>query len=160
MLFSVIVFIPFYLLNLAHLRSRKIPIYSWGLVIAVAHLAGGVLSIFIIPVIFLLVTIAVEVVNLLMNQNERDHLSVKYDQEIIDVETRIESAQRSYEQFHCLITYTAEQDFDYRKALKILTNENIWHYVRGGLITSILIRNEDVTKAEEILGIGSIENEA
>lgn len=155
MLFSALLFVPVFLLNLAHMRYRRVPLYSWGTVIAVIHLTAGAAWFILLPIAAVLVSIVVEIANAMMNDDERSKLSKRYDQEIKQTEARIEAAQNSYEELHCLITYTVEQDYDYRQALKKLEHAGIWNYVRGGLITSILVKPADAEKAAACLGLES-----
>ena len=160
MLISAFLFVPVFLFNLAHLRYRKIPIYSWGTVIAVFHICAGVIWFIFLPVAAILVSVIIEIVNSLMTQQERDSLNTKYEQEIISTEQNIELAQKSYENFFCICSFTAEQEWEFRKALKILEDNGIWNYVRNGLITSILIKNEDQQKAEKLLWDDAESNES
>lgn len=154
-LLSALLFVPVFLLNLAHLRYRRIPLYSWGTVIAVIHLAAGFLSFVLLPIAAVVISIVVEIANAMMSDDERNKLSKQFDQEIKQTEAQIEAAQSSYEELHCLITYTVEQDYDYRQALKKLEHAGIWNYVRGGLITSILVKPADAEKAAACLGLES-----
>ena len=153
MLFSALLFVPVFLLNLAHLRYRRIPLYSWGTVIAVVHLTAGAAWFIFLPIAAVLVSLAVEVANYLMSAEERNRLSAQYDQENQETAQRIAAAQSSFENFHCLITFTADQDYYYRQALKKLEHAGIWNYVRGGLITSILVKPADAEKAAACLGL-------
>ncbi len=82
-------------------------------------------------------------------------MEIKYNNEISETEEEILKAQNSYNDLLCLSSYTVEDEFIYRNALAKLDKNNIWYYVRNGLITSILIKNEDVERAQEILEINN-----
>ena len=160
MLLNAIIVITVLSINLSHMKSRKIPLYSWGTTIAIVHLIGGFLSVIFVPIVFILVTICIEIANGFMTKEERVQLDATFNQENIDAEKRIEQAQNSYNELYCLITYTVEQDYDYRQSLKVLENSGIWHYVRGGLITSLLVKHDDAQKACDCIGIEFVDSDA
>ncbi len=161
---SALIFVPVFALNLRHLRFRRIPLYSWGTLIAFIHLTAGgltpvlephvgLLALCSIPVAAVLVSIMIEIVHAGLNQAERTALASRFAEENARSEQEIEAAQAHLGMLHPLCLFTVRQEREYRRTMAQLEAAGIWYYVRNGLITSILIRPEDVEHAEDVLGI-------
>lgn len=153
LILAAVVFVLVFGINLAHLRARRIPLYSWGTVIAAIHIAAGFVSWMAIPVAAILVSLVIEAMNGLMQPGERQALDRKYERENHEAEQRIEDAQGKYAELECLQSYTVEDEYRYRRDLRLLGDAGIWHFERGGLVTSILVKPGDLERAAAVIGL-------
>ena len=150
---SFLLFAIFFPLNVWHFRKRKIPLYSTATILALVHLLAGGLAFYLIPIVSIFVFMGVEIYIRELSKEDKDILEKRYEEEEKEVNEKIEKSQKSYEKLYCLSTYTVEMEWEYRDALKLLDENKIWYYVRNGLITSILIQENDAERAKALLGI-------
>lgn len=160
MLLSGLLFFVVFSINLVHLRHRRIPLYTWGTVIACVHMVAGVISWMCIPIAAVAISLTVEGLHAVLRPEERRRLDQQFADENAAADQRVRDAQQAYEDLYCLASYTVEMDFDYRNALRLLDQHGIWHFERGGLITSILVKPADAGRAMAILGLETTEPDA
>jgi uncharacterized membrane protein len=157
MLFTVILFVCLFPLTLAHMRARRIPLTSWGTMTAFFLLGIGLISFVLLVIGVVVIAVVIETMVFLMSPEDREQMATRFIAENQASDDQIDEVQRGYDRFACVVTYTAEQDYDYRQALRRLDAENIWYFVRGGLITSILVKPDDGVRAAALLGIAEVE---
>lgn len=150
---SSIVFCVFYSLNLLHLKMRRIPIYSWGTVIAVLHLLAGMLSFLLIPITAILVSATVEIIHSILTPEEKKAINKKYADEIIETEKKIERAREEIDKYRIVKSYTIDNYAEFHLDMKILDRSGVWYTTRSGVLTGIITTEENYIRCCELLQV-------
>jgi hypothetical protein len=153
MLLSALIFVPVFLLCLAHLKVRRIPLHSWGTVVAVALLLAGLLWFLLIPVVALIVAVIVEAVVSMLSPQGRDELAAAAAAEEERSRQRITAARVEINQYRIVASYTIEHYARFNRDLAILDAAGLPHMTRSGVLTSIITDEASYERCCAALGI-------